>query len=108
MINRILLEIVGQCYKFTGASDKKELGEIVKDTFEEVQVPERLAFFEQNIDYFVDAIYPANILSFQNTSASFLEGELSASYEPIELFLFIKTLYQLLGKCRSCRLNCKI
>ena len=70
---------------------KKRLEMFIRESVQDMEVPDHLRYFVDNINNLVDAIYPSNILDFvreDTTKENILEKEISEPYELIELLLF--------------------
>jgi hypothetical protein len=70
---------------------KKRLEKFVRESVQDMDVPENLRYFVDNISNLVDAIYPSNILDFvknDGSIASKVANEFAEPFELVELVLF--------------------
>jgi hypothetical protein len=70
---------------------KKRLEKFVRESVQDMDVPENLRYFVDNISNLVDAIYPSNILDFvknDDSIASKVANEFAEPFELVELVLF--------------------
>ena len=70
---------------------KKRLELFVRDVIQDMDVPEHLRYFVDNINNLVDAIYPSNIADFVKTDDSIaakITNEYAEPFELVELVLF--------------------
>jgi hypothetical protein len=70
---------------------KKRLEKFVRESVQDMDVPENLRYFVDNVSNLVDAIYPSNILDFtkhDDSIASKVKNEFAEPFELIELVLF--------------------
>jgi hypothetical protein len=70
---------------------KKRLEVFVRESVQEMDVPDNLKYFVDNVTNLVDAIYPSNLLDFvksDNSLAGKVANEFSEPFELVELVLF--------------------
>jgi hypothetical protein len=70
---------------------KRRLEDFVRDSVQEMDVPEHLRYFVDNVNNLVDAIYPSNILDFvksDDTIGAKIKNEFAQPFELVELVLF--------------------
>jgi hypothetical protein len=70
---------------------KKRLEAFVRESVQDMDVPDHLRYFVDNVNNLVDAIYPSNILDFvrsDDTIGGKIENEFAEPFELTELVLF--------------------
>ena len=70
---------------------KRRLESFVRESIQDMDVPDHLGYFVDNVSNLVDAIYPSNILDFvrsDDTIGGKIKNEFAEPFELTELVLF--------------------